>query len=83
MESKHWASLAQARRRIPPSVGTLTEVADGVRLTTRAEHLDGAAQMLAVLGWPFTIERPAELRAGVPTSTGRCGGLLACVCVGE
>lgn len=58
-------SLAQARRRIPPSVGTLTEVADGVRLTTRAEHLDGAAQMLAVLGWPFTIERPAELRAEV------------------
>ncbi|MEV4845451.1 YafY family protein [Micromonospora matsumotoense] len=58
-------SLAQARRRIPPSVGTLTEVTDGVRLTTRAEHLDGAAQMLAGLGWPFTIERPAELRAEV------------------
>ncbi|WP_433288130.1 helix-turn-helix transcriptional regulator [Micromonospora sp. CA-244673] len=58
-------SLAQARRRIPPSLGTLTEVANGVRLTTRAEHLDGAAQMLAGLGWPFTIERPAELRAEV------------------
>ncbi|MBO4208271.1 helix-turn-helix transcriptional regulator [Micromonospora echinofusca] len=58
-------SLTQARRRIPPSVGTLTEVTDGVRLTTRAEHLDGAAQMLAGLGWPFTIERPAELRAEV------------------
>lgn len=58
-------SLAQARRRIPPSVGTLTEVAGGVRLTTRAEHLVGAAQMLAGLGWPFAIERPAELRAEV------------------
>ncbi|GAA1789348.1 YafY family transcriptional regulator [Planosporangium flavigriseum] len=58
-------SLAQARRRIPPSVGTLTEVPNGVRLTTRAEHLDGAAQMLAGLGWPFTIERPTELRAEV------------------
>lgn len=58
-------SLAQAQRRIPPSVGTLTEVTDGVRLTTRAEHLDGAAQMLAGLGWPFTIERPAALRAEV------------------
>jgi predicted DNA-binding transcriptional regulator YafY len=60
-------SFAEARRRIPPSVGTLTEVANAVRLTTRAEHLDGAAQMLAGLGWPFTIERPdglkAELRA--------------------
>lgn len=55
-------TLAQAQRRIPPSVGTLTEVPDGVRLTTRAERLDGAAQMLAGLGWPFTIERPNELK---------------------
>jgi predicted DNA-binding transcriptional regulator YafY len=58
-------SLAQARRRIPPSAGTLTEVASGVRLTARAEHLGGAAQMLAGLGWAFTIERPTELRAEV------------------
>jgi predicted DNA-binding transcriptional regulator YafY len=58
-------SLAQARRRIPPSAGTLTEVANGVRLTTRAEHLGGAAQMLAGLGWAFIIERPTELRAEV------------------
>jgi predicted DNA-binding transcriptional regulator YafY len=55
-------SLARARRRIPASAGTLTEVASGVRLTARAEHLGGAAQMLAGLGWAFTIERPAELR---------------------
>ncbi|GAA5190731.1 WYL domain-containing protein [Rugosimonospora acidiphila] len=55
-------SLAQARRRIPPSVGTLAEVPDGVRLTARVERLDGAAQMLAGLGWPFTIERPDQLR---------------------
>jgi len=58
-------SLAQAQRRIPPSAGTLTEAASGVRLTARAERLDGAAQMLAGLGWEFTIERPAELRAEV------------------
>jgi predicted DNA-binding transcriptional regulator YafY len=58
-------SIAQARRRIPSSAGTLTAVASGVRLTTRAEHLGGAAQMLAGLGWAFTIERPAELRAEV------------------
>jgi hypothetical protein len=37
----------------------------GVRLTTRAEHLGGALQRLAGPGWPFTIERPAELRAEV------------------
>jgi predicted DNA-binding transcriptional regulator YafY len=55
-------SLAQARRRIPPSVGTLTEVPDGVRLTARVERLDGAAQMLAGLGWPFTVDRPDALK---------------------
>jgi predicted DNA-binding transcriptional regulator YafY len=54
--------LAAARRRIPRSVGTLTEVPGGVRLTTRVERLDGAAQMLAGLGCPFTVEAPAELR---------------------
>lgn len=58
-------SLAEAQRRIPPSAGTLTEVASGVRLTARAEHLGGAAQMLAGLGWAFTIERPAALGAEV------------------
>jgi predicted DNA-binding transcriptional regulator YafY len=57
--------LAQAQRRIPPTVGTLVEVDDGIRLTTRVERLDGAAQMLAGLGWPFTIERPDELRTQV------------------
>ncbi|WP_405093256.1 YafY family transcriptional regulator [Micromonospora sp. NBC_01392] len=55
-------SLGQAQRRIPPSVGTLTEVPDGVRLTARVERLDGAAQMLAGLGWSFTIDRPDTLK---------------------
>jgi predicted DNA-binding transcriptional regulator YafY len=57
--------LAEARRRIPPSVGALTEVAGGVRFDTRAERLAGAAQLLAGLGWPFTIERPDELKTEV------------------
>jgi predicted DNA-binding transcriptional regulator YafY len=57
--------LAEARQRIPPSVGTLTEVDGGVRLTGRAERLDGAARLLAGLGWPFTVEAPDELRAEV------------------
>lgn len=64
-------SLAQAQRRIPPSVGTLTEVPDGVRLTARAERLDGAAQMLAGLGWAFTINRPDELKDEVRTLAAR------------
>jgi predicted DNA-binding transcriptional regulator YafY len=54
--------LATARRRLPRSLGVLTEVPNGVRLTTRAERLDGAAQMLAGLGCRFTVEEPSELR---------------------
>lgn len=54
-------SLALARRRITPSTGALVEVPGGVRLTVRVERLAGAAQMLAGLGWPFTVERPDAL----------------------
>jgi predicted DNA-binding transcriptional regulator YafY len=58
-------TLDQARRRVPASTATLTETDGGVLMVTRAEHLDGMAQMLAGLGWPFTIRRPDELRAAV------------------
>jgi len=58
-------TLEQARRRVPASTATLTETDGGVLMTTRAEHLDGMAQMLAGLGWPFTIRRPDELRTAV------------------
>jgi predicted DNA-binding transcriptional regulator YafY len=57
--------LDQARQRIPPVVGTLTEVPGGVRLVARADRLDGAALLLAGLGWDFTIERPDQLRAEI------------------
>ncbi|NUW35728.1 YafY family transcriptional regulator [Nonomuraea sp. SMC257] len=57
--------LAEASRRIPPSVATLTETPDGVLLRTRAESLDGMAAMLAGLGFPFTILSPRELHAAV------------------
>jgi predicted DNA-binding transcriptional regulator YafY len=57
--------LAEARRRIPPGTATLTETTGGVLLTARAERLDGMAQMLAGLGWPFRIHRPDELRTAV------------------
>jgi len=56
------ASLAEARRRIPRVVGELAETPGGVRLTARAERLDGAAQLLASLPWPFRVERPDQLR---------------------
>jgi predicted DNA-binding transcriptional regulator YafY len=57
--------IDQARRRIPASVATLREVDGGVLMVARAERLDGMAQMLAGLGWPFTVRAPAELRAEV------------------
>ncbi|NKZ08659.1 YafY family transcriptional regulator [Actinomadura latina] len=68
-------TLAEARRRIPASVAELTagggpggedgEDGGGVVMTMRAERLDGAARMLAGLGFPFTVRRPAELRGHV------------------
>jgi predicted DNA-binding transcriptional regulator YafY len=57
--------LAQASRRIPPSVAELSEAADGVLVRTRAQSLPGMAQLLAGLSWPFTILRPDELRNAV------------------
>jgi predicted DNA-binding transcriptional regulator YafY len=68
------APLADVRRRIPLSVGEVSEVEgdddaerDGGRVLVRmrAERLDGVARMLAGLGWPFVILRPDELRTAV------------------
>ncbi|GAA3936772.1 YafY family protein [Actinomadura viridis] len=58
-------TLDQARRRIPATVATLSQDGGGVLMVTRAQRLDGMAQMLAGLGWPFTIRRPEPLRAAV------------------
>ncbi|GIH03982.1 transcriptional regulator [Rhizocola hellebori] len=58
-------TLAEARRRLPLTVGALTPVSGGVRLTARADRLDGMAQLLAGLGWAFTIEKPDALRIEV------------------
>ena len=65
---------AQARQRIPMTVGELTETTDGVLLRARAERLAGMAQLLAGLGWPFTIVRPAELRQAVAEYAARLAG---------
>jgi predicted DNA-binding transcriptional regulator YafY len=67
--------LAQARRRVPASVAELTESPDGVLMRARAEHLDGMAQLLAGLGWAFTILRPDELRAAVTGCAARLAEL--------
>ncbi|MGI5215839.1 helix-turn-helix transcriptional regulator [Plantactinospora sp. CA-290183] len=68
--------LAQARRRIPPSVAELTGTADGVLLRARAEDLTGMVQMLAGLGWPFTVVRPDELRPAVTAYAARLAGFV-------
>ncbi|MEH1013386.1 YafY family protein [Micromonospora sp. CPCC 206060] len=66
--------LATARRRVPPSVAELTGVDGGVLLRAYAERLDGMAQLLAGLGWPFTVRRPDELRGEVATWAARLAG---------
>ena len=67
-------TLANAQRRIPPTVATLAETEGGVLLTGRAEHLAGLAAMLAGLGWPFTVRRPAALRDEVRALSDRLRG---------
>jgi predicted DNA-binding transcriptional regulator YafY len=67
-------TLANAQRRIPPTVATLAETEGGVLLTGRAEHLPGLAAMLAGLGWPFTVRRPAALRDEVRALSDRLRG---------
>jgi len=54
-------TLDDAKRRIPPTFGTLTETDGGVLFQARANDLKGAAVMLAGLGWPFSVRRPAAL----------------------
>jgi predicted DNA-binding transcriptional regulator YafY len=71
------ADVAQVRRRIPASIADVTEAADGVLLRCRAQRLDGMAQMLAGLSWPFTVVRPDELRAELVEHAARIGGYAA------
>jgi predicted DNA-binding transcriptional regulator YafY len=58
-------TVAEARRRIPASLATLTEADGGVLLRAHAERLDGMARMLAGFGWPFVIRQPDELRTAL------------------
>jgi len=58
-------TVADVREKLPASVATLTETADGVRLLLRANRLEWAAAVLAWLGCEFEIEYPDELRTEV------------------
>jgi predicted DNA-binding transcriptional regulator YafY len=56
--------LGDARARIAPSYGTLEAAgARRTRVQTGASSLDGLAVWLALLGVPFEVEDPPELRA--------------------
>ncbi|GAA0954077.1 YafY family protein [Actinocorallia libanotica] len=59
------APLEELRKRLPPSVGTLTAVEGGTLLQARADSLDGMAALLAGLGGRFTVQEPPELAEAV------------------
>jgi predicted DNA-binding transcriptional regulator YafY len=54
---------AEARRRVPPTVGEVEERGAGSLLRVRAERLGGVARALVGLGCGFTVLEPEELRA--------------------
>jgi len=54
-------SLAQAQKEVPPEIGTLEVVEDGVLLRRPAQNLEYIARMLIDLSFPIQIIQPAEL----------------------
>ncbi|MGA5302145.1 helix-turn-helix transcriptional regulator [Nucisporomicrobium flavum] len=65
------ADITEVRRRVPAAVAEVAEDPRGVLLSCRAESLPGMAHLLAGLGWPFTVLRPAELRTAVAEHAAR------------
>lgn len=57
--------LDEARRRIPATVGSVELHADGALLRIGAASVEWAARHLVLLGVPFSIVAPDELRAAV------------------
>jgi predicted DNA-binding transcriptional regulator YafY len=55
-------TLEEARQRVPAVVALLEEAAEGVVLKAQVERLEGMAQLLVGLGYPFVVREPAELR---------------------
>lgn len=60
------ATADEVRARLPLGIATVEELAGeghaGVRVRIRAERLDWLPPLLAGLGQPFVVERPAALR---------------------
>jgi predicted DNA-binding transcriptional regulator YafY len=64
-------SPAEARKRIPPALGTLEPAENGVLLRLGAEELEWIARFLAGLPWDFTVVSPPELRKALVDAAGR------------
>ncbi|NUT37082.1 MAG: YafY family transcriptional regulator [Hamadaea sp.] len=69
--------MATARARLPVTIAQLETVDGAVLMRTRAERLDGMAQMLSGLGWPFTVVEPVELREAVAAHAARLAAYAA------
>ncbi len=55
-------TLEDARRRIPPGNALITSVAGGVLVRLGVDRLDWMARTLMLLGCPFIVREPPELR---------------------
>ena len=58
-------SMREARRRIPPTIGTLEQQPAGVLLRIGADDLGWLASYLAGLELPFRVLQPPELRTAI------------------
>jgi predicted DNA-binding transcriptional regulator YafY len=66
-------SLADARQRIAPDMGTLQETRGGVLLRTQADALDYMARYLVQLDCGFRVLHPPELRDAIRQLARRLG----------
>jgi len=66
-------SVDELRRRIPPTVGTITDHERGALLTLGADDLDSLLGHLVMTGMSYEVLEPDELR----TRAARVGRMLA------
>lgn len=72
-----YAPLDLVRRRLPASLVTLEETADGVLLRCTTDSLPWIAALIAGVGCDFTIYEPVELRAELRELGARLATLAA------
>ena len=55
-------TLEEARRRIPPGNAIIKQVEDGVLVQLGVDRLDWMARTVMLVGCPFVVRQPPELR---------------------